>query len=103
MATLHTVNKSPFERNSLDSCLNGSKADASILLFEDGVVGAISNSSVADKLSNAMSNGQSVYVLSNDLSARGLSEDRLIEGIKTVDYAGFVQLAADHDRVQSWL
>lgn len=103
MATLHTINKSPFDRNSLDACLSCSKPGSSILFIEDGVVGALSNTSASAKLSQALSNGQNIFVLSNDLLARGLSEDRLLEGVKTVDYAGFVQLSADHDRVQSWL
>jgi tRNA 2-thiouridine synthesizing protein B len=35
--------------------------------------------------------------------ARGLSEDRVIDGISVVDYAGFVDLAAENDKVQAWL
>lgn len=103
MATLHTINKSPFERNSLDSCLGVAKADSSVLFIEDGVVGALTNTAASEKLTTAMSNGQGVYVLGNDLAARGLSKDRLLDGVKVVDYAGFVQLTADHDRVQNWL
>lgn len=103
MATLHTVNKSPFDKNSLDSCLSVSKPDSSVLFIEDGVVAAITNTAASDKLTSAMSNGQSIYVLGNDLAARGLSEDRLLDGVKVVDYTGFVQLTADHDRVQNWL
>jgi len=45
----------------------------------------------------------SVYVLGPDLKARGFREDRLIEGIQVVDYAGFVDLATEHDKVQAWL
>lgn len=103
MATLHTVNKSPFDKNSLDSCLSVAKDDSSVLFIEDGVVAAITNTAASDKLTSAMSNGQNVYVLGGDLAARGLSKDRLLDGVKVVDYAGFVQLAVDHDRVQNWL
>lgn len=38
---LHTVNKSPFERNALESCLQHAKKGSSVLLIEDGVYGAI--------------------------------------------------------------
>jgi tRNA 2-thiouridine synthesizing protein B len=44
-----------------------------------------------------------VYVLGGDLAARGLSEDRMIDGIKTVDYAGFVDLTVENETTQSWL
>ena len=35
---LHTVNKSPFEKNSLETCLRLSEDNSSILLIEDGVI-----------------------------------------------------------------
>jgi tRNA 2-thiouridine synthesizing protein B len=40
--------------------------------------------------------------LKPDLDARALG-DRVIEGIATVDYAGFVDLVAEHRNCQSWL
>jgi tRNA 2-thiouridine synthesizing protein B len=102
MAMLHTVNKSPFERNSLNSCLTKSKEGASILLIEDAVVGALKGTIVADKLTDAMSN-KNVYVLGPDLNTRGFTEAEILDGIKVVDYAGFVDLVAEHSNVQSWL
>ena len=103
MSTLHTVNKSPFERNSLDTCLSLAMSGSTILLIEDGVAGALQNTVAAQSLLDAMGKGVSVSVLGEDLSARGLAADRVIAGISVVDYAGFVQLAADHDNVQNWL
>jgi tRNA 2-thiouridine synthesizing protein B len=102
MAMLHTVNKSPFEKNSLDSCIDHALKGSSILLFEDGVYGALKGTTISDKVSQAMGN-VSVYVLGSDLRARGLSEERIIEGITVTDYPGFVDLAGSHDNVQSWL
>ena len=46
---------------------------------------------------------QSICVLGPDLKARGFSDDRVIDGIKVVDYADFVDLAAENDKVQAWL
>ena len=100
MALLHTVNKSPFESNSFDTCLDYAKDGSTILLIEDGVYAATSGTSVADKIKNA--SGVSVAVLGPDLQARGL-ESKLADGIKVVDYEGFVNLVAEHDSVQSWL
>lgn len=99
---LHTVNKSPFERNSLESCLRLAKSGSAILLFEDGVYGAMSGTSVSDSVISAAKDN-SVYVLGPDLKARGLAESQLIDGIKIIDYAGFVDLAADNDGVTPWL
>ena len=102
MAQLHTVNKSPFERNSFSSCLEHAKEGSGIFLFEDGVYAAMNGTAVADKVKAAMS-GRSLYVLGPDVKARGLSEDNVIDGVKIVDYEGFVDLVTEYDKVQSWL
>jgi tRNA 2-thiouridine synthesizing protein B len=99
---LHTVNKSPFERNTLDSCLRLAKKGSVILFIEDGVYAALSNTEMAGKISARMDD-LNFYVLGPDVDVRGLSETPIIEGINIVDYSGFVQLAADHSTVQSWL
>jgi tRNA 2-thiouridine synthesizing protein B len=102
MTVLHTVNKSPFERNSLDSCLKFAQAGAAVLLIEDGVYAALTGTSAEDRLKDALGSVK-IYVLGPDLKARGFSEGRVISGISVVDYAGFVDLAAEHGKVQAWL
>jgi len=102
MSTLHTVNKSPFERDSLSSCIRLAAKGCAILLIEDGVFGAMAGTDHSDMVSGAMKDA-SVYVLGPDLAARGMSEDRVIDGIQVVDYSGFVELTAKHDTCQSWL
>lgn len=99
---LHTVNKSPFERNSLDSCLRLAKKGSAILLIEDGVIAAMSGTAESSKLEGAMAD-HSVFVLGPDLQARGLDASKVIEGISVVDYGGFVDLTVEHGTVQSWL
>ena len=102
MATLHTVNKSPFATQTLLSCLGHAKPGDTILMIEDGVLGAASGTGLADAMVG-MGGAVTLAVLSPDLKARGIDEGRLLDGIKTVDYAGFVELAAKHDRIQNWL
>jgi len=99
---LHMINKSPFERNALDSCLRVAKSGASVLLLEDGVYAGLANASHAEKITSRMEDFN-FYVLGPDVAARGLSDLPLIEGMKTVDYEGFVDLVAEHDVSQSWL
>lgn len=101
MTMLHIVNKSPFERNTFDTCLKHAKAGSAILLIEDGVYAAAKGTAVAEQLKKAMGS-HVVYALWPDLEARGM-QDRAIEGIKLIDYSGFVDLAAEHSNVQSWL
>lgn len=99
---LHTVNKSPFERNTLDSCLRLAKNGSAILLIEDGIYAALKGTTVSDKMAKAIKR-HTIYTLGPDLSARGMNEDQLIEGIKVVDYYGFVDLVVESDNVQTWL
>lgn len=99
---LHTVNKSPFERNALDSCLRLAQKGSAILLFEDAVYAAMKGTALEGKLKEAVAEFR-VYALGPDLRARGLDESQVVEGIKVVDYGGFVDLAAENGKVQAWL
>ncbi len=102
MAVLHTVNKSPFEKNTLSSCLRLAKTGAAVLLIEDGVYGALAETSVASEMTDRADDIK-IYALAPDIEARGLSEKPLIDGLTLVDYGGFVDLVEEHSTVQSWL
>ena len=102
MGTLHTVNKSPFQNQTLLSCVGHAKDGDAVLMIEDGVYGAATGTAISDTLSN-ISADVTLYVLGADLAARGIDVGRIVEGVTSVDYEGFVDLAATHDRVQNWL
>jgi tRNA 2-thiouridine synthesizing protein B len=102
MSKLHTINKSPFDKNSFDSCLTHAEDGSAVLLIEDGVYAAVAGGDVAAKIADASSRLK-VYVLGPDLAARGMAEDRIADGVSVVDYGGFVDLAEAHDAVHSWL
>ncbi len=101
MADLYTVNKSPFEKNSLADAIKFSTDGAAILLIEDGVYGATKGTAVESLVTGA--SGKKFYALKADVKARGIAEDRLIDGVELVDYAGFVDLVEATDKVQAWL
>ncbi|WP_295444914.1 sulfurtransferase complex subunit TusB [uncultured Thiodictyon sp.] len=102
MSILHTVNKSPFERNSLASCLKVAAPGAAVLLIEDGVYAGLRGTSAVPLVTAALARVK-VYVLGPDLKARGFAAERLLPGIDVVDYAGFVELAVQSAKVQAWL
>lgn len=99
---LHTVNKSPFEKNSFDTSLRLAKKGSDILLIEDAVYAALKNSAIEKTVEQAVTT-HNIYVLEPDLMARGLQPDCLIKGIQIVSYEGFVELAVKNDKVQAWL
>ena len=102
MSTLHTINKSPFDRGSLQTCMRLASKGNAILLLEDGIYGALKGSYVAELVQSSLSN-ISIYVLGPDMKARGVDESKLIDGVKIVDYKGFVDLTVENDKVNAWV
>ena len=102
MATLHTVNKSPFERSTLVSCLNHTVSGDKILMIDDGVISVRKGNAFEELVKSAQVNC-ALYVLAPDMAARGIAEGDLVDGVTPVDYNGFVDLVAECDRTQSWL
>jgi tRNA 2-thiouridine synthesizing protein B len=97
---LNIVNKSPLERNGLDACLRIA-APGALLLIEDGVYAAVVGTAVEARVRTALEKFR-IYALLPDLEARAVA-DRVIEGVVTIDYGGFVDLVAEHSACQSWL
>lgn len=98
---LHIVNKSPLERNAVESCLRLATKGSAVLLIEDAVYAATKGTAVSAKVQAAMANLK-VYALAPDMEARGVAS-RVMEGVNLVDYSGFVDLVAEHNNCQSWL
>ena len=99
---LHTINKSPFEKNTLETCLRLAVDGASILYIEDGVYSAVKNTKFEQLISDKIKNIK-MYVLEPDLKARGLDKSSLINNIEVIDYQGFVKLAVENEKIQNWL
>jgi tRNA 2-thiouridine synthesizing protein B len=97
---LHTVNKSPFESSTLDACLKFARPGSALLLIEDGVYAAAAGTAVAPRVQEALKR-VSVYALAADVQARGL-QGRVMDGVRLVDYGGFVDLVAEHNAVSCW-
>ena len=102
MGMLHLVNKSPYDAGNLNTAATIMKGDDELLLIEDGVYAAFDGTVVADKVKAALADHK-VYVLGPDVTARGMSEHHVIDGLEVVDYGGFVDLVTEYDKVQSWL
>ena len=77
---LHTINKSPFEKDSLKTCLRYAEKGSSVLFIEDAVYactkGTIFEKQISDNHANI-----SFYVLGPDLEARGLDNSNLTNNI----------------------
>ncbi len=96
---LHIVNKSPYTKISLASCIRVANSGDPILLIEDAVLGVNAAGKAADLVKEALKNHE-VYAISADIKARGL--DKLVDGVKVIGYDGFVELVENH-RPMTWL
>ena len=99
---LHTINKSPFEKDSLTTCLRYAEDGASILFIEDAVY-ASTKGTEFEKIIQDHQENITFYVLGPDLEARGLDNSNLTNSIEIVDYKGFVTLVADNEKTQNGL
>lgn len=99
---LHTVNKSPFDRDSLGTCFRLAERGSDVLLIEDAVYAGLAGTRFESSVREALER-YTIHVLKEDIDARGIDPHALIQGIEVVDYGGFVDLAARNDSVQSWL
>ncbi len=97
---LHIINKSPLEKSALESCLSVATEGSTLLLIEDAVYAETRGNAFEARLQAAQGRFK-ICVLTPDLEARGMA-DRLMAGVTSVDYGGFVDLAAEH-KCQSWL
>ncbi len=88
---LHLIQRSPFSSTSLSDCLNIIGNEDSLLFMQDGIY--IQNHPTLPGISNP------VYVLQDDLKARGLTANELS---KSIDYQEFVKLCILHEKVISW-
>ena len=51
---LHTVNKSPFEHKTLETCLKFARQGSAVLLIEDGIYAAARDTAVSALLQEAL-------------------------------------------------
>ncbi len=95
-------------RLALAMGVNGMKT--SVLMLEDGVYNAVSSQkaealkmpSNVDATKELYDFDVPVYVVKEDLAARGIPESKLFDGLKTVTEAQARDLLADHDTITTF-
>ena len=94
MSTLFVLSHAPATDPGESRKLTFAREGDAVILIEDAVFGAAPVASpLSAALDDAAERGLSVHVLAPDADARGIEPS-----LPTVDYAGFVELLANHDR-----
>ena len=99
---LHTINKSPFTSDALQSCLRLARPQSAILFYEDGVYATAKNTQVSATIQHAVQSFK-VFALEADLTARGIGSQRMLKGIQVINYSEFVELTIQYKKVMAWL
>jgi tRNA 2-thiouridine synthesizing protein B len=97
---LHLIQKSPFQSQCLNECLKVASDTDSFLLMLDGVYALQS----PDFLNHdVITNNKNIFILEDDLLARGLSIPESHEkNISAIDYQKFVELTLNNSKTLSW-
>ena len=94
---LHTLMVSPFQCD-VNAMIRLLSAGDDVLLLQDGVIAALEGNSVLEALLNAPI---SLFVLQEDLAARGLTE-QVSANVTVVSYTDFVALAVKNPQQMTW-
>lgn len=94
---LHTLSRSPYHTD-IDAILRCVLPQDALLLLQDGVIAALGQGNMVVRL---LAFGIPVYVLQEDVNARGLAEQISTSTI-LIDYTEFVRLTAQHAVQLAW-
>ncbi|WP_434648109.1 sulfurtransferase complex subunit TusB [Pseudomonas sp. D1-2] len=97
MSTLHVLSHSPFGDSRLASCLRILASQDALLLCGDATYALRTGTVPFDTL---RAGGAKVFILAEDAQARALP---IPDWAEAIDYAAFVELSIQHDKVNSWL
>lgn len=93
---LHLVFQSPIPCAVLERISPGDE----VVFLENAVLGLLHKSN-QDALTGLLEHCR-LFVLSDDMRARGILADELIVGMEVIDYAGLVALTVKNPVIQSW-
>ena len=94
---LHLIFQSPIEMAILERIDSGDD----VMFLENSVLRILRKGSLCDILTQMLKHNH-LCVLGDDIMARGIPADELVQGIEVIDYAELVRLTVKHPVIQSW-
>lgn len=94
---LHLISQSPVETAVLERIDTGD----SVVFLENAVLRVLHNGSLSETLMQLSARNR-LYVLSDELTVRGIRSEELVRGIEVIDYTGLVELTVRHPLIQTW-
>lgn len=100
MSTLFTIRESWYQQPWLYERLGHAVKGDTVLLMQDAVLALQSPLALASFTAKCTAYGIVVKALLEDCQIRGITQPT--NGIELVDYTGFVNLAATHEKQVAW-
>jgi tRNA 2-thiouridine synthesizing protein B len=94
---LHLIFQSPIDMAILERIDSGDD----VMFLENSVLRILQKSSLCDFLTQMLKHNR-LCVLGDDIMARGILADELVQGIEVIDYAELVRLTVKNPVIQSW-
>lgn len=95
---LHLIAENGLSRPVVDRIAAGDD----VILQAGAVWAAFSGHQDNPKLEELLGRGCQVYAMQDVLAVGGITEQRLLQGIRVIDYPDFVELAVKNPVIQSW-
>jgi len=74
----------------------------SVIFLENSIFQVNKNGMLSTALEQMLNNRINLYVLDIELETRGINIAELIEGIKVINYQGFVELTESNKVIKTW-
>lgn len=94
---LHLVFKSPIDVVLFERIAS----DDAIVFLENAALDLLAAGKLASAIKKYLPT-HSMYVISEDMVARGIQPEELVSGLQVIDYPGLVELTVKHNPIQSW-
>jgi sulfur relay protein TusB/DsrH len=94
---LHLVFQSPIDMAILERIDSGDD----VVFLENAVLRILQNSSLSGTLTRLLKQNR-LCVLADDIEARGIVADELVNGVDVIDYTELVKLTVKNPVIQTW-
>ncbi len=95
---LHLIVQAPVENAILARIDSGDD----VVFQLRAVWNALAGHAMQRQLEGLIQENCRLYVLHDDLEVSGIEPDRLLSGVKIIDYRGLVELVADNEVCKTW-
>ena len=94
---LHLIFQSPIDIAILERIDSGDD----VVFLENAVLRILQNSSLSGTLTRLLKQNR-LCVLADDIEARGIVADELVNGVDVIDYTELVKLTVKNPVIQTW-